>query len=137
MKKSEKRWEQNEVIRSCTEKLKTKAKVKHTLEFVNLAKSLKRMKVLWHLIGCERLLFFVWEMLTEANNPFKESFYGKRKKKKRINILTTFFISYKNGVEILLKWIVNHYPKGTNWHNIFCFTSFLFLFLPCKVRIRL
>ena len=81
VKKSEKRWEQNEVIRSCTEKLKTKAKVKHTLEFVNLAKSLKRMKVLWHLIGCERLLFFVWEMLTEANNPFKESFYGKRKKK--------------------------------------------------------
>ena len=85
VKKSEKRWEQNEVIRSCTEKLKTKAKVKHTLEFVNLAKSLKRMKVLWHLIGCERLLFFVWEMLTNtlsamANNSFNESFYEKKKK---------------------------------------------------------
>ena len=95
VKKSEKRWEQNEVIRSCTEKLKTKAKVKHTLEFVNLAKSLKRMKVLWHLIGCERLLFFVWEMLTEANNPFKESFYGKRKKKKELTFWQLFSFPIK------------------------------------------
>ena len=35
------------------------------------------------------------------NNPFKESFYGKRKK--NFNILTTFFISYKNGVKNFLK----------------------------------
>ena len=27
-----------------------------------------------------------------VNNPFKEKFYGKRKK---INVLTTFFISHK------------------------------------------
>ena len=29
-----------------------------------------------------------------VNNPFKEIFYVKRKKK----VLTTFFISHKNGV---------------------------------------
>ena len=46
-------------------------------------------------------------MLTNAlramiNNPFKKSFYDKIKKE-TINILTAFFISYKNGVKIFLK----------------------------------
>ena len=55
-------------------------------------------------------------MLTDAlkvmiNNPFKEIFYGG--KKKAINILIVFFISHKSGVKTFLKWIVNHYPKGT------------------------
>ena len=45
-------------------------------------------------------------MLTNAlralvNNPFKESFYGKRKNK--INVLTIFFISHKSSVK--------HFPK--------------------------
>ena len=48
-------------------------------------------------------------MLTSAlrtlvNNQVKKSFYEKRKK---INILTVFFISHKSGVKIFLKWIVN------------------------------
>ena len=43
-----------------------------------------------------------------VNNLFKESFYEKK-----INILTTFSISIKCGVKTFLKWIVNHYPKGT------------------------
>ena len=56
-------------------------------------------------------------MLTNAlrtlvNNPFKESFYGKRKKK-TINILTILFIFHKNCVKTFLKWIVNQCPKGT------------------------
>ena len=42
---------------------------------------------------------------TLVKNPVKESFYGKRKK--IINILTTFFISYKSDVKIFLQWIVN------------------------------
>ena len=45
-----------------------------------------------------------------VNNPFKESFYSK---KKTINILTAFFISYKSGVKTFLKWIVNQCPKST------------------------
>ena len=45
-------------------------------------------------------------MLTSAlrilvKNPVKESFYGKRKKK--INVLTVFFISHKNDVKTFLK----------------------------------
>ena len=39
-----------------------------------------------------------------VNNPIKESFYEK---KKVINILTVFFIFYKNNVKTFLKWIVN------------------------------
>ena len=44
-------------------------------------------------------------MLTDAiralvNNPFKESFY---KKKKIINVLKFFFISYKSDVKTFLK----------------------------------
>ena len=47
-------------------------------------------------------------MLTYAfrvivNNLFKESFYGKRKKKKVINVSTVFFIFHKSGVKIFLK----------------------------------
>ena len=45
-----------------------------------------------------------------VNNLFKESFFGKRKKK----ILTVFFfISHKNSVKTFLKLIINHCPKGT------------------------
>ena len=40
-----------------------------------------------------------------------KNFMGKVKKK--INVLTVFFISYKSGVKTCLKWIVNQYPKGT------------------------
>ena len=64
------------------------------------------------------LNFFIYlrEMLTNVlraliNNPFKESFYGKRKKV--INVLTSFFISHKSDVKTFLKWIVNQCPKGT------------------------
>ena len=44
-------------------------------------------------------------MLTSAlrglvNNPVKENFYEK----KTINVLITFFISYKSYVKIFLKW---------------------------------
>ena len=43
-------------------------------------------------------------MLTSAlralvNNPVKESFYGKRKKK-TINSLTAFFISHKSNIKL-------------------------------------
>ena len=63
-------------------------------------------------------IFLIREMITDAirvivSNPFKESFYGKKgKKKKTINILTVFFISIKNGIKTFLKWIVNHCLKG-------------------------
>ena len=41
------------------------------------------------------------------NNPLKEKFYGKRKKK-TINILTVFFISHKSDIKTFLKLIINH-----------------------------
>ena len=47
-----------------------------------------------------------------VNNPFKESFSRKRKKK-TINVLTAFFISHKNGVKTFLKYILNQCPKDT------------------------
>ena len=50
--------------------------------------------------------------LRVVNNPFKESFMGKEKKK-AINVLTAFFISHKSGVKTFLKWILNQCPKGT------------------------
>ena len=58
-------------------------------------------------------------MLTSAlralvKNPVTESFYGKGKKKKTINVFTTFFISHKSDVKNFLKWIVNECPKGTH-----------------------
>ena len=46
------------------------------------------------------------------NNPFKEKFYGKRKKK-TINILTVFFISHKSDIKTFLKLIINHCFKDT------------------------
>ena len=51
-----------------------------------------------------------------VNNLFKENFYGKRKKK-AINVLTTFLISHKCGVKFFLKWIVNQYPKAIYLHD--------------------
>ena len=42
-------------------------------------------------------------------NSVKESFY----RKKKINVLTTFFIFHKSDVKTFLKWIV----KGTRWHK--------------------
>ena len=47
---------------------------------------------------------------TFVKNPIKESFYGKRKK---INVLTHFFIYHKSDVKTFLKWIVNKFPKGS------------------------
>ena len=44
---------------------------------------------------------------TLIKNLIKESFYGKRKKKKAINVLTAFFISHKSDVKTFLKWILN------------------------------
>ena len=46
-----------------------------------------------HVNECRRVL---------VNNPIKESFYRKIKKK-TINILTTFFISHKSDVKTFLK----------------------------------
>ena len=53
------------------------------------------------------------EMLTSAlrvfvKNPIKESFYGKKK----INVLTHFFIPHKSDVKTFLKWIVNSALKA-------------------------
>ena len=47
-------------------------------------------------------------MLTDAftamiNNPFIKSFMDKEKKKKTINVLTTFSISHKSDIKIFLK----------------------------------
>ena len=41
------------------------------------------------------------------NNSFKKIFYEKEKKKKAINGLTIFFISYESSVKTFLKWIIN------------------------------
>ena len=64
------------------------------------------------------LYIYYREILTNVimalvNNSFKENFYGKRKEK-TINVLTAFFISYKSGIKIFLKWIVNQCPKDTH-----------------------
>ena len=40
-----------------------------------------------------------------VKNLIKESFY--RKRKKVINILIVYFISYKSDVKTFLKWIIN------------------------------
>lgn len=47
-----------------------------------------------------------------VKNPVKESFYGKKKKK--INVLIVFFISYKSDVKTFFKWTLNQYPKDTH-----------------------
>ena len=46
---------------------------------------------------------------TIVNNPFKKSFY--KKKKINNNILTIFFIFYKSYVKTFLKLIINHCLK--------------------------
>ena len=56
-------------------------------------------------------------MLTDTlrvivNNSFKENFY--KKKKKTINILRVYYISYKSSIKTFLKWIVNYCPKSTH-----------------------
>ena len=48
-----------------------------------------------------------------VNNSVKESFYWK-KKKKTINVLTDFFISYKSDVKTFLKLIFNQCLKSTH-----------------------
>ena len=40
-------------------------------------------------------------------NPVKEMLIGKGKKKKTINGLTVFFISYKSNIKIFFNWIIN------------------------------
>ena len=55
-------------------------------------------------------------MLTSAlkamvKNPVKKVFMGKEKKKN--NVLTAFFISYKSDVKTFFNWILNQCPKGT------------------------
>ena len=60
----------------------------------------------------------LWVMLTSAlralvKNPVKESFHWKRKKKKKINVLTAFFISCKSDVKTFFNWILNQCPKST------------------------
>ena len=52
-----------------------------------------------------------------VNNPIKESFYEK---KKVINILTVFFIFYKNNVKTFLKWIINQCLRTHSILYIFC-----------------
>ena len=37
------------------------------------------------------------------NNSFKKSFYGEKKKKETIDVLTTFSIFHKSGVKTFLK----------------------------------
>ena len=59
---------------------------------------------------------------TLINNPFKESFYGKWKKKKIINILTAFFIFHKSGIKTFLKSLVGptiHVREGSThlWYS--------------------
>ena len=46
-----------------------------------------------------------------VKNPVKESFYGK--KKKTINVLTSFFIFHKSDVKTFFNWTLNQCPKGT------------------------
>ena len=77
-------------------------------------------KQIWHGIKPIRWLNKFNLTLTSAlralvNNSVKESFYGKRKKKKKpINVLAAFFISHKSDVKTFLKWMVNQCPKGTH-----------------------
>ena len=44
-----------------------------------------------------------------VKNPVKESFYAKRKK--TINVLTTFFILYKSDKKTFFNQILNQCPK--------------------------
>ena len=52
--------------------------------------------------------FYKREVLMDAlrviiNNPFNEHFYGKWKKKKKINILIAFLVFHKSDVKTFLK----------------------------------
>ena len=47
------------------------------------------------------------------NNSFKKKIYEKEKKKV-INVLTIFSISYESSVKTFLKWIINQYSKDTH-----------------------
>ena len=58
-------------------------------------------------------LNIILKMLTNifkvlVNNSFKKSYY---REKKYLMFFTGFFISYKSGIKIFLKWIVNQFPK--------------------------
>ena len=89
---------------------------------VNVSTTIKRHKIFLHVIALSIPSFQLQHSETRGkshvnecrralvNNPIKESFY--RKRKKTINILTTFFISHKSNIKTFLKWIVNYYPKG-------------------------
>ena len=44
-----------------------------------------------------------------VSKPFKENFYGKEKNS--INVLTVFYISYKNCVKTFLKFFINNCTK--------------------------
>ena len=66
-----------------------------------------------------------------VNNPFKERFYEKRKKK-TINILTTFFIVHKSGIKTFLKWIVT-IALGT----LISMTLVLFMYRVHTLRVEL
>ena len=46
-----------------------------------------------------------------VKNSVKENFRGE-KKKKTMNVLIAYFVSYKSDVKTFIKWIVNQYPKG-------------------------
>ena len=55
----------------------------------------------------EKIKLFITNALRAlVNNPFKKSFYEKRKKK-TINVLTVFFTSHKSGIKTFLKWIID------------------------------
>ena len=42
---------------------------------------------------------------------FLETFYEKRKKKKKF-VLTVFYISHENDVKTFLKWFINNYFRA-------------------------
>ena len=46
-------------------------------------------------------------------NNFRKIFIRKEKKKKRINVLTVFYIFHKNEVKLFLKWFINNCSKNT------------------------
>ena len=46
-------------------------------------------------------------------NNFRKIFIRKEKKKKRINVLTVFYIFHKSEVKLFLKWFINNCSKNT------------------------
>ena len=69
-------------------------------------------------IDCLPKIFgnYIWVMLTITlrvliKNLVKEIFYEKRKRK--INVLTVFFISYKSDVKTFFNWTFNQCLKDT------------------------